>query len=118
MFKRAIVARYLVSNGLNNPHNAYLKKDIFDLAYVTKAAKSKQMPEKGYVKSQGIQKGTLDWKKAKLGLIWRQIQNWFLHAEIFLRSYDVTRRIEGYYTPSDVIAAGEFYFLFILILSM
>ena len=61
---------------------------------------------------QGIQKGTLDWKKAKLGLIWRQIQNLFissnhLYAEIFLRSYDVTRRIEGYYTPSDVIAAGD-----------
>ena len=30
-----------------------------------------------------------------------------LYAEIFSRSYDVTRRIEGYYTPSDVIAAGD-----------
>ena len=26
---------------------------------------------------QGIQKGTFDWKKTKLGLIWRQIQNLF-----------------------------------------
>ena len=37
-------------------NNAYFKKDNFNLAYVTKAAKSKQMPQKGKRKSPKIAK--------------------------------------------------------------